>query len=56
MKNKLSEIVVEFITHGAYAGSQSHKTQGEDKYTLYTYNGLERKLMPSSYFRILNEI
>lgn len=56
MKNKLSEIVVEFITHGAYAGSQSHKKQGEDKYTLYTYNGLERKLIPVSYFRVLNEI
>ena len=56
MKNKSSDIVVVFITHGAYAGSQSHKTEGEDKYTLYTRDGLERKLMPISYFRILNEI
>ena len=56
MKNRLSDIVVVFITHGAYAGSQSHKTEGEDKYTLYTRDGLERKLMPISYFRVLNEI
>lgn len=56
MQNKLSEIVVDFITHGSYAGSQAHKTEGEDKYTLYTNDGLERKLMPISYFRVLNEI
>ena len=42
MENRLSDIVVVFITHGAYAGSQSHKTEGEDKYTLYTSDGLER--------------
>ena len=56
MKNRLNDIVVAFITHGAYAGSQSHKTEGEDKYTLYTCDGLERKLMSISYFRILNEV
>ena len=56
MKNKLSDIVVVFITHGAYAGSQSHKTEGEDKYTLYTKDGLERKLRATSYFRVVNEL
>ena len=56
MKNKPSDIVVVFITRGAYAGSQSHRMEGEDKYTLYTKDGLERKLMPISYFRVLNEI
>ena len=56
MKNRLSDIVVVFITHGAYAGSQSHKTEGEDKYTLYTKDGLERKLRATSYFRVVNEL
>lgn len=42
MKNKLSEIVVEFITHGSQAGAQVHKTVDVNIWTVFTQQGLER--------------
>lgn len=42
MKNKLSEIVVEFITHGSQAGAQVHKTVDVSIWTVFTQQGLER--------------
>lgn len=42
MKIKLSEIVVEFITHGSQAGAQVHKTVDVSIWTVFTQQGLER--------------
>ena len=56
MKNKLNEIVVDFITHGSYSGSQAHYDSGTNIYTLYTNDGLKRNLRATSYFRVLNEV
>lgn len=42
MKNKLSEIVVEFITHGSQAGAQVHEDTGAGIWTVFTQQGLER--------------
>lgn len=56
MKNKPNEIVVDFITHGLYSGSQAHYDSETNKYTLYTNDGLERNLRATSYFRVVNEL
>lgn len=42
MKNKLSDIVVEFITHGSQAGAQVHEDTGAGIWTVFTQQGLER--------------
>lgn len=42
MKNELSDIVVEFITHGSQAGAQVHEDIGSGIWTVFTQQGLER--------------
>ena len=49
-------IDVLIATHGAQEGAQAQFNHSTHKWTVWTKQGLERKLLPISYFRILNEI